>query len=81
MRFEGDPVARRLCHQHAGERLRFVEHQEIKPGVGERVHVLLPRRQRFERSSVGEENPRLMSRAAQERRVKSQNAMRWTPST
>ncbi len=56
--------AGRLRPQRAGERMRFVEHQEIEPRAGEELDVLLPRQQQLELLDVGEENLRLSSRGA-----------------
>ena len=49
----------RLGPQRAGERVRFVEDQEVEPGAGEELDVLLPRQQQLELLDVGEENARL----------------------
>ena len=54
----------RLRPQRARERMRFVEHQEIEPGAGEQLDVLLPRQQQLELLDVGEQNPRLPPGAA-----------------
>ena len=56
--------AGRFRPQRAGERMRFVEHEEIEPGTGKELHVLLPRQQQLELLDVGKKNARLSSRAA-----------------
>ena len=56
--------AGRFRPQRAGERMRFVEHEEIEPRAREELDVLLPRQQQLELLDVGEENPRLSCRAA-----------------
>ena len=53
-----------LRPQRAAERVRLVEHQEIEPGPGEELDVLLPGQEQLELLDVGEENPRLASRGA-----------------
>ena len=56
--------AGRFRPQRAGERMRFVEHEEVEPGAGKELDVLLPRQQQLELLDVGEQNARLSSRAA-----------------
>ena len=54
----------RLRPQRARERMRLVEHQEIKSRASEEFDVVLPRQQQLELLDVGEQNPRLPPGAA-----------------
>ena len=58
-RAQAPDEAGRLGAQRAGERVRLVEYQEVEPGPGEQLDVLLTRQQQLELLDVGEKNPRL----------------------